>query len=124
MNKALAFMVALALTSPGPAQTVERLPQKFIGTWCREDSSTESLSTHQRRKQCEWAEDEFIILADHIYVAGEVECKILKIEAVTSPAMYKVRSSCRHFATESKTWENVTDYWQIKRGRLVTRSKP
>jgi hypothetical protein len=55
MNKALVFMVALALTSPGPAQTVERLPQKFIGTWCREESSTESLSTYQRRKQCEWA---------------------------------------------------------------------
>jgi hypothetical protein len=113
----ITLIAALMLTGTG-VYAAGRLPQKFVGMWCHASGSAEDpSSTYRRAKHCEWAEDEYFIMTpDRFAVAQEVSCKVIKVEAMTRPEMYKVKIQCRHLTGE--TWED-SNWMAIERGRLI-----
>ena len=105
----IALALLLALATPAAAQTLERMPQKFIGLWC---SAVPDGSSYKRTKRCDWAEESVLIDRDSMLVAGEIECELLE----TPGRNPKFR--CRHFE-EKETWEKESRTIAIERGRLI-----
>jgi hypothetical protein len=112
----LAFALALAIMPTSNAAADERLPQKFIGSWCADLGSTEALATYQRERQCRNDQEAVIVEPHFITRSYEVACKVNEIEAATEPERYKVKFHCRFL--DGQEWEDI-NWLAIERGRLI-----
>jgi hypothetical protein len=113
MKTLLVIAAALAALS-SPALASATTPRVLLGTWCVYDATSETqegVTLYKRRGQCETAEDSIVIAPDRMFVAGEVGCKLLEVEAARGA--WRLLHSCRHVSSGdhfvSDAWYSLSD---------------
>jgi hypothetical protein len=108
-------IVLLALCA-SPAAAVDRVPRELVGDWCVDqnalaarptDEPSPKITIYKRVHQCETSEDSLIVSSDRLFIAGEVECKLLQILSITGNGTHRLKFRCHHASRES--W--IFDAW-------------
>ena len=101
-------LAAIVTANAVAAAAAEKTPRVLVGTWCIDSAVTqvpEGTGFYKRKRRCEAAEDEVVVTPDRMLVAGEVNCKLLEVEA--GRGAWRLSYSCRHMNGEH--W--VSDAW-------------